>query len=591
MSYLRVSESIDSVDSSASATANVLDTSTNVGQVGPLSNIRFAVFALGSSAYPNFCAYGRFLDNTLAELGGERIIKLGTGDELCGQEQAFTEWAKRVFQEAGDVFCITDEVNMSEVINSASLRRTVWTPSDVKLQVCKSPTAKFNITKSLSMGSNRKVIELKLLKSENLYECSDVNTRRTIKVSMKVHECQENFNYLPGDHLGLFAENSKGLVDKLATRLSKVQFDVRVNVLLKKQNVEPESLFGLGGGKDKGEHWEPVEKLTQVTVREALTRLLDITTPPTQQFLGLLSCFCSNEVERENLNVLSTDSSKYENWKAFHFPTFYEVLQIFPSLEPPAEFILTQLPALQPRFYSISSSPLYTAFSSNNNCKSMMQGGESSLLPDYSLIELTVAVVSYKTQSGSSHFGVCSHFLSNCSTGHLIYGFIRSAPNFRLPDSEELPVIMVGPGTGIAPFRGFWLQRLASKRLNGSTKKFGPMSLFFGCRLPIMQLYREEIEEMKKQGVLNEVFVAFSRCENLPKVTSLSCFILECNVVNEPLFPSSFFPLFSLVLSSFLFLLTCSLSSSPLFSLVLTCSLSSSPLFSLVLTCSLFFLS
>lgn len=524
MSYLRMSESIDSTESSTSTIANALDTSTNVGQVGPLSNVRYAVFALGSSAYPNFCAYGRFLDNTLYELGGERIIKLGTGDELCGQEQAFTEWARKVFQEAGDVFCITDEVNMSEVISSASLRRTCWTPSDVKLQVVKSQSAKFNVSKSLSMGSNRKVIELRLLKCENLYECQDTNTRRTIKVALKVAECPDNFNYLPGDHIGVFAENSTALVEKVVSRLPNVEFDVRVDVFLKKQNTEPES--GLFGPKEKVEEWEPVGKLSQVTVREALTRLLDITTPPTQQFLGLLSCFCSDEIEREKLKVLSTDSSKYENWKAFHFPTFYEVLQLFPSLEPPAEFILTQLPALQPRFYSISSSPLFTSFSSNNNCKSI-RGKEpsSSFPPDYSLIEMTVAVVTYKTQSGSSHFGICSNFLFNCPKDHLIYGFIRSAPNFRLPDSEELPVIMIGPGTGIAPFRGFWLQRLASKRIFGSSKKFGPMSLFFGCRLPSMQLYREEIEDMKRQGVLNEVFVAFSRCENLPKV-STSSFLL-----------------------------------------------------------------
>lgn len=53
---------------------------------------RFSVFALGSSAYPNFCAFGRFIDNMLAELGGERISKVATGDELCGLEQAFNDW-------------------------------------------------------------------------------------------------------------------------------------------------------------------------------------------------------------------------------------------------------------------------------------------------------------------------------------------------------------------------------------------------------------------------------------------------------------------------------------------------------------------
>lgn len=58
---------------------------------------RFAVFGLGSSAYPNFCAFGSYVDNLLGELGGERLIKLGKGDEMCGQEPAFKKWATEVF--------------------------------------------------------------------------------------------------------------------------------------------------------------------------------------------------------------------------------------------------------------------------------------------------------------------------------------------------------------------------------------------------------------------------------------------------------------------------------------------------------------
>lgn len=65
---------------------------------GPLSNVRFAVFALGSSAYPNFCAYGKYVDNILGELGGERLTKIAYGDEMCGQEHAFRKWAPEVFK-------------------------------------------------------------------------------------------------------------------------------------------------------------------------------------------------------------------------------------------------------------------------------------------------------------------------------------------------------------------------------------------------------------------------------------------------------------------------------------------------------------
>lgn len=69
---------------------------------GPLSNVRFAVFALGSSAYPNFCAFGKYVDNLLGELGGERIMKMEHGDEMCGQDQAFRKWATEVFHVRND---------------------------------------------------------------------------------------------------------------------------------------------------------------------------------------------------------------------------------------------------------------------------------------------------------------------------------------------------------------------------------------------------------------------------------------------------------------------------------------------------------
>lgn len=69
---------------------------------------RFAVFALGSSAYPNFCAFGAYVDNLLGELGGERLTKLTTGDEMCGQQQAFVKWAPEVFRVGTLIFDITD---------------------------------------------------------------------------------------------------------------------------------------------------------------------------------------------------------------------------------------------------------------------------------------------------------------------------------------------------------------------------------------------------------------------------------------------------------------------------------------------------
>lgn len=62
---------------------------------------RFSVFGLGSRAYPHFCAFARAVDTRLEELGGERVLPMGEGDELCAQEESFRTWARRVFQVRG----------------------------------------------------------------------------------------------------------------------------------------------------------------------------------------------------------------------------------------------------------------------------------------------------------------------------------------------------------------------------------------------------------------------------------------------------------------------------------------------------------
>lgn len=85
-----------------------------------------------------------------------------------------------------------------------------------------------------------------------------------------------------------------------------------------------------------------------------------------------------------------------------------------------------------------------------------------------------------------------------------------------MPREREVPMIMVGPGTGIAPFRAFWQHRARLRELNQAD--YGAMRLFFGCRYPSMQLYQNEIETMGANGIITDYFVALSRKPGEPKV-------------------------------------------------------------------------
>lgn len=236
--------------------------------------------------------------------------------------------------------------------------------------------------------------------------------------------------------------------------------------------------------------WEPYERLPACSLRTLLSRFVDITTPPSPFLLQFLATCASDTRERDLLNLLANEPAAYEDWRHWRFPHLLEVLEEFPSVRPLPGLLLAHLNPLQPRFYSISSAKLVY----------------------HNQIHLTVAVVSYRTQDGEGpvHYGVCSNYLLDAKVGSDIYLFVRSAPNFHLPTDSRRPIVLVGPGTGIAPFRGFWQQRRAERKLR-SPNSIGKMTLFFGCRLQCLDLYEDEKAEMVREGVLDQVFLALSR--------------------------------------------------------------------------------
>lgn len=143
----------------------------------------------------------------------------------------------------------------------------------------------------------------------------------------------------------------------------------------------------------------------------------------------------------------------------------------------------TVLRTLQPRLYSISSSPL----------------------ADPHLISLTVSVVRYENLHGTPRGGVCSPFLADAAPGTEVPVFVQSSPHFRPPADATTPMIMVGPGTGVAPFVGF----LQERRALGHR---APNWLFFGEQHRASDFYYEdELTGLLAEGTLARLDTAFSR--------------------------------------------------------------------------------
>ncbi|XP_069669172.1 nitric oxide synthase, salivary gland isoform X2 [Periplaneta americana] len=436
---------------------------------------RFAVFALGSSAYPNFCAFGKYVDNLLGELGGERLLKLSQGDEMCGQEQAFRKWAPDVFSVACETFCLDDDDTFLEA--TLALRSPTLSSTTVRFVEAKEE----NLAKALSKCHNRNVTACRLNRKTNLHG-SDAS-RATMLLELAC-----DLPYTPGDHVGVFACNRQELVDGILSRLqTTTDPDQPVELQMQKENHTSNGIV---------KTWEPHERLPPCSLRTLFSRFLDITTPPTPNLLQHFASLATDQEDQRRLTLLASESAAYEDWRHWRIPHLLEVLEEFPSVRPSAALLAAQLTPLQPRFYSISSSPV-------------VQTGE---------IHITVAVVSYRTQDGEGpvHFGVCSNYLRDAEEESDIHLFVRSAPSFYLPQDVSRPVIMVGPGTGIAPFRGFWQHRRAQLR-GGTDREFGKMWLFFGCRQHALDLYREEKADMLEEGVLDQVYLALSREPTIPK--------------------------------------------------------------------------
>lgn len=211
---------------------------------------------------------------------------------------------------------------------------------------------------------------------------------------------------------------------------------------------------------------------------EALQTQYEISTPPKD--------FVAEIEERANDQELSHilkngDKEALDAW--LWGRDILDLLRLLPAGGLPAKDFVQLLKPLQHRAYSISSSPL----EADNN------------------VHLTIASVRYRS-FGRDHGGVCSTFLADrVAEGDTAGIFVSPNKAFRPPEDQSRPMIMVGPGTGIAPFRAF----LQERRASGAQ---GKNWLFFGDQHKASDfIYEDELGELSAQGILNRLDLAFSR--------------------------------------------------------------------------------
>lgn len=287
--------------------------------------------------------------------------------------------------------------------------------------------------------------QAKILKNINLNGEGSAKETRHLELSLE----GSGLTYNPGDALGIFPSNDPELVDAI---IAEMKWDPDTEVVINKQ----------------GE---------TMTLKKALTEYFEITLL-SKKILQQAAEFTENEeIKKLLLPENAAEVKAYCEGR-----DLLDMLRAFGPWNLTAQDFVSMLRKLTARLYSIASS--ITA-----------HPGE---------VHLTIGAVRYEAH-GRERKGVCSvHIAERAPVGETLPVFVQPNKHFHLPEADK-DIIMVGPGTGIAPFRSFIEERAV-------TKATGRAWLFFGDQHEATDfLYKEELEQYEKDGVLTKITTAFSR--------------------------------------------------------------------------------
>src|SRR5580693_5695466 len=419
------------------------------------SKVRYAVFGCGNSDWAaTYQSIPRLIDAQLAAHGARSVYARGEGDARSDLDGQFEDW----FAKAAPV--AVKEFGVDTSFSRSADDEPLYTVEPV-------PPAAVNAIVALGGVAPMKILVNTELQNRRGANASDRSTRH-IEVQLPA-----GVSYRVGDHLSVVPRNDPALVDQVARRFGFLPADqIKLQVAEGRRAQLP-----VGDAVSVGRLLTDFVELQQVATRKQIQIMSEHTRCPVTK--PKLLAYVGDDAaatERYRSDILGRRKS------------VFDLLEEYPACELPFHAYLEMLSLLAPRYYSISSSPS----------------------GDPARCSVTVGVVEAPASSGRGIYrGVCSNYLAGRRTGDTIHATVRETKaGFRLPDDTSVPVIMIGPGTGLAPFRGFLQERAA---LKAAGKTLGPAMLFFGCRHPLQDyLYADELKAFAANGI-TELHTAFSR--------------------------------------------------------------------------------
>jgi NADPH-ferrihemoprotein reductase len=441
----------------------------------PLSNLKYVTFGLGNNTYEHYNSMVRRVDAALRKLGADRIGTAGEGDDGAGtMEEDFLAWKEPMWEALTEKMGLEEREAVYEPVFSVEEKPELSAEDDTVYLGEPNKKHLENAQKGPYNAHNPFIAPIK--ESKELFTVKDRNC-----LHMEVDVSGSDITYTTGDHVAVWPTNAGVEVDRFI------------------------KVLGHEGDRHKVINVKAVEVTAKVpfptpTTYDAVVRYhMEICGPVSRQFVATLATFAPNEKARAEMTKLGSDADYFKSKISSQYLNIAQVLESVCSDQPwtavPFSCLIEGINKIQPRYYSISSSSYVQPkkISITAVVESIRIPGASHIVKGVTTNYLLALKQKQHGDPNPDPHGLTYHITGprNKYDGIHVPVHVRHS-NFKLPSDPAKPIIMVGPGTGVAPFRGFVQERAeqAKKGLH-----VGPTVLFYGCRRRDEDwLYKDEWE-------------------------------------------------------------------------------------------------
>ncbi|KAJ9652977.1 hypothetical protein H2198_007790 [Neophaeococcomyces mojaviensis] len=458
----------------------------------PLKNLKYVTFGLGNNTYEHYNSMVRNLDKILTRFGAKRIGTAGEGDDGAGtMEEDFLAWKEPMWQALQEEMGLEEREASYEPSFSVEEKDDI-TKEDPNVYLGEPNKNHLEGSQKGPFGASNPYIA-PIAESRELFTVKDRNC-----LHIEVDVSGSNINYTTGDHIAVWPTNAGMEVDRF---LKTFGLDEKRHTVISVKGLDPTA---------------KVPFPTPTTYDAAVRYHMEICAPVSRQFMDTLAEFAPTEESKKEMKKIGTDPDYFKEKIVNHY---YNIAQAVNSVHPgpwskvPFSCLIESINKIQVRYYSISSSSLVQPkkISITAVVESIRVPGAGHVVKGVTTNYLLALKQKQNGDPEPSPHGLTYEITGprNKYDGIHVPVHVRHS-NFKLPSDPSKPIIMVGPGTGVAPFRGF-VQERAEQAKRGDN--VGETVLFYGCRRKSEDwLYKDEWEAYK--SVLGDkliVFNAFSR--------------------------------------------------------------------------------